>query len=131
MWIPAWMKELRVREVEFHRGFVGLVKVTARLLIEARSLNRLFTEAPIQHLDVVRLKSADQLKTLLESLGKNGHLEKLVSLRLDGQDLRDESVKLLENAPLQRLRWLSLAHNRIGENDLNALVSEGFSVRGL
>jgi len=88
---------------------VELIKVPAGLLREY--LNQLFAEAPIQHLDVVELEQPDRLKPLLDLLGENGHLEKLVSLRLDGQGLDDSSVETLENAAFGRLRWLSLAHN--------------------
>lgn len=54
------------------------MKVTARLLIEAQSLIRLFAEAPIQHLDVVELKSADQLKTLLGDYAGRIHFLELM-----------------------------------------------------
>ena len=126
-WIPPLFREFRLRRVEFHRGFVELIKIAVAPLLEYQ--NHLFEEAPIQHLDVVELESPDRLKMLLDSLEKNGHLEKLVSLGLDGQGLSDESIEVLENAAFKRLRWLSLAHNKIGEKGFSLLVEGKF--RGL
>ena len=123
-WIPSWFTEIGAREVEFHRGFVELLKIPAGLLREYR--NRLFTESPIQHLDIVELEPPDRLKPLLDLLGEEGHLQKIVSLRLDGQGLGDESVRTLQSAAFERLQWLSLAHNQIGEKGVSLLVQGRF-----
>jgi hypothetical protein len=123
-WIPSGFRQVDVREVEFHRGFVELIRLPASVLREYQ--NGLFREAPIQHLDVVELQSPDQLRPLLDSLEENGHLQKLVSLRLDGQGLDDESVETLGHAAFERLRWLSLAHNQIGPKGVSLLARERF-----
>jgi hypothetical protein len=123
-WIPPFFQKLDGLRVEFHRGFVELVQIAASSLREHQ--NRLFEEAPIQHLDIVKLESADRLQRLLESLDKAGQLEKLVSLGLDGQNLSDESIEVLQNTPFKRLQWLSLAHNKIGQKGFAMLVEGKF-----
>ncbi|EJO88064.1 hypothetical protein MCOL_V214079 [Mycobacterium colombiense CECT 3035] len=110
-WIPGLFRDLPLGEIEFHRGFVELLAVPAGTLREYQ--DRLFADAPIEHIDIVDLEGSQDLKSLLDSLAEYGHLQKLVSLGLDGQGLDDESVGILNGARFERLRWLSLEDNNI------------------
>lgn len=127
-WIPGLFIEFP--EVEFHRGFAELVAVHADILLNRQ--NQLFAEAPLQHVDILDLDGTQNnnirqdLKSLLDSLAENGHLQKLVSLGLDGQRLTDESVTILANARFERLRWLSLAYNQIDRRGIDILVRGRF-----
>jgi hypothetical protein len=49
----------------------------------------------------------------------------MVSLRLDGQNIRDEHVKYLDRESLASLRWLSLANNEIGY-DGALILTQGY-----
>ena len=123
LWIAETFESFRPRRAEFQRGFVEFVEMPAWAVGEYQGEQ--FREAPLQHVDIVELRSADQLRQLLDDLAHGGHLQRLVSLGLDGQRLDDESMLVLSDAKFVRLRWLSLAHNRIGPVGFQTLVNSG------
>jgi uncharacterized protein (TIGR02996 family) len=90
-WIQGWFSEFP--KVEFHRGFVELIAVPARILRDFQ--DQLFADAPIEHLDIVDLEGIRDLASLLYLLADHGHLEKLVSLGLDGQRLTGVDQRLV------------------------------------
>jgi uncharacterized protein (TIGR02996 family) len=124
LWMSAWFRDVGIRG-QFHRGFIELVRIRANVLLELQA--RLFEQAPIRHLDIVELSSADHLKRLLDSLEQNKHLSRVISMRLDGQGLRNEHMEMLHRPSLARLRWLSLAHNDIGEAGAMTLATQNFA----
>lgn len=121
-WIQGLLREFR--KVEFHRGFVELAAVPARILRD--NFAPLFEESPLQHLDIVELQDAQELRPLLGDLAESGYLQKLVSLGLDGQRLTNDSLRILSDAPFERLRWLSLAYNQINEGAADILLRGSF-----
>lgn len=120
-WIPESFDNFPLLKMEFNRGFVALVAVPAWGLMEYRRL--LFENAPVEHVDIVELNGDQQLQNLIGNLGQSGYLNRLVSLGLDGQLLTDRSLGILNNAPFERLQWLSLAHNQITEAGFQILLS--------
>jgi hypothetical protein len=120
-WVPGLFRDLPSPKAEFHRGFVELITVPAGTLRQRQ--NDLFAAAPLEHLDISKLEGEQDLLYLLASLAENDHLRKLVSLGLDGQRLTDESISILSGAPFDRLQWLSLAHNQIGQRGVDLLVT--------
>jgi hypothetical protein len=94
-----------------------------------RNYERLFSEFPIRHLDLVDLQHPELLEALIVKLETDGFLERMVSLRIDGQELEDSQIDLLDRPSLSNLRWLSLAHNNIGYEGALALTSQ--NLRGL
>jgi hypothetical protein len=119
-WIPDWYKEAGVRDPEFHRGFIECVTVPAYQLISSR--DRIFTQSPIRHLDIVELEAPELLEAAIVLLEGDGYLKHLISLRLDGQHLKDEHIEYLNNPSLSGLRWLSIAYNDIGYEGALALT---------
>lgn len=120
-WLSETFDNFRPQRSEFHRGFVDFVEMPAWAISEYQGQQ--FREAPIQHVDIVGISDTGQLRQLLNDLAQQGHLQKLISLGLDGQRLNDVSITVLSRAPFVRLRWLSLAHNRIGFDGFQTLLS--------
>jgi hypothetical protein len=108
----AWSGDAGIRNSEFHRGFVEAITVTETYLTMNRE--EIFAQSPIRHLDIVEL-DPDLLEVVVVLLDGGRYLDRMVSLRLDGQGLRDEHVELLNRPSLSGLRWLSLANNDIGQ----------------
>jgi hypothetical protein len=111
-WLPTWYGEADIRDAEFHRGFVEAITVSATSLMNRSE--EIFTQSPVRHLDIVDLGDPEILEAVLVLLEGDGYLDRMVSLRLDGQKIRDEHVKYLDRESLASLRWLSLANNKIG-----------------
>lgn len=113
---------------DFHRGFVGEVRLPVDRFLEVA--DRLLRTAPVQHLDLTAPH------TRLAELLRSPHVSRMVSLSLAGLGLDDEAAADLARAEqLRSLRWLSLAHNRIGRPGVDALaespVLAGLSVLDL
>jgi hypothetical protein len=49
---------------------------------------------------------------------------RIVSLNLDGQNLTDASIRHFGQYGLKNLRWLSIAHNQIGEAGVRSLAED-------
>jgi uncharacterized protein (TIGR02996 family) len=100
---------------EFDRGFVELVRLSARHFLERAP--RLFSLAPIRHLTLTDVRPD------AAALFASPHLQGIRSLDLDRCELGDAQVGLLAASPhLAQLRWLSLAENRIGLPGAEALA---------
>lgn len=113
----AWSAPISpfVQEVWFHRGFVELVGLPARDFLD--HADRLFSLAPIRHLDITDVR--DDLVELFAS----EHLAHIRSLGLSGCALGDADIEVLANSNhLGELWWLSLAKNRIGLDGADALA---------
>lgn len=111
-WMPPWYGEADIRNAEFHRGFVEAITISAMSLMNRRE--EIFTQSPVRHLDIVDLGDPQILEAIVVLLEGDGYLDHMVSLRIDGQNIRDEHVKYLNRESLAGLRWLSLANNDIG-----------------
>jgi hypothetical protein len=123
VWMPLWYGGVDVRNAEFHRGFVEAITIAAMSLMNQRE--EIFTQSPVRHLDIVDLGDPEILEALLVLLEGDGYLDRMVSLRLDGQNIRDEHVKYLDRESLAGLRWLSLANNNIG-HDGALILTKGY-----
>jgi hypothetical protein len=119
-WMPKWYEAAGIRDPEFHRGFIECVTVSASALREFQ--DNIFTQSPVRHLDIVELGQPKLLEAALFDLEKNRYLDRLVSLRLDGQHLENEHMEYLNRPSLSGLRWLSLTHNSIGYEGAAALT---------
>ena len=120
-WIPDLYRNEGVREVEFHRGFAERITVKAGTFFENRE--EVFLEAPLQHLDIVDISEDHTLRTLFDvRFVRNRAFHNVLSLRLDGQGITDDDVTFLSSLPWVNLRWLSLAHNEIGSDGVQALL---------
>jgi uncharacterized protein (TIGR02996 family) len=101
--------------LSFLRGFVEHVRMNAREFL--RNAERLYSCAPILHLDLV------ELKPHAREVFSSPLLDRIRSLRLTRNDLGDEEAQLLAaSAHLGRLRWLDLSHNRVGQAGLDAIT---------
>jgi len=104
-----------VQDVWFHRGFVELVVLPARDFLD--HADRLFSLAPIRHLDITDV--GDDLVELFAS----EHLAHIRSLGLSSCALGDADIEVLANSNhLVELWWLSLSDNRIGLDGADALA---------
>jgi uncharacterized protein (TIGR02996 family) len=104
-----WAGEIAelVDDFQYDRGFIELVVLDAARFLDLAQ--RLFSLAPIRHLDLTGVKP------VVEKLFTSPFLAGIRSLRVDGSGLDDKDVKLLASSKAScALRWLSLAHNRIG-----------------
>jgi hypothetical protein len=122
-WLPPWYGEADVRDPEFHRGFVEAITISGTSLMNRRE--EIFSQSPVRHLDIVDLGDPEILEAILVLLEGDGYLGRMVSLRLDGQKIRDEHVKYLDRESLAGLRWLSLANNDIGY-DGALILTQGY-----
>jgi hypothetical protein len=105
----VWAGEIAelVDDFRFDRGFVELVALDAARFLDLAQ--RLFSLAPIRHLDLTGVKP------VMEKLFTSQHLAGIRSLRVDGSGLDDKDMQVLASSEATReLRWLSLAHNQIG-----------------
>src|SRR3974390_2459626 len=105
----AWSAPLAVftRDVEFDRGFVELVSMSARQWLEQAPA--LFLAAPVRHLNLTGLGLPGD-----NVLGAQ-LLSRLRSLGADSCGLEDHHIKTLAANPAAAdLRWLSLMNNRLG-----------------
>ncbi len=99
--LAAW-----VDDVQFLRGFVGLVKLSAQSFVG--HADDILARAPVQHLDLAQVRDVD------EALADSPALGNIRSLRMDRGGLHDVHVQLLAaSAHAANLRWLSLAHNHL------------------
>lgn len=126
-WIPNWYGPEGIREVQFHRGFIECVTVRGAALLEPKTRRRLLDSAPVRHFNIVELEGDHDLRLILDGFLSDGAALRVMSLNLDGQNLTDESIKHLGQYGLKNLRWLSLAHNRIGELGVRALAEDSIS----
>jgi hypothetical protein len=110
-WTPTWYGEAGIRNAEFHRGFIEAITISETNLTDYSE--RIFAQSPIRHLDIVELLDPVILGPILVLLDRGRYLDRMVSLRIDGQNLRDEHVEYLNRPSLSGLRWLSLANNHI------------------
>ncbi len=124
-WIPKWYAEARIREIEFHRGFIESVTVPGGTLIQRKTRAELLMGAPIRHLNIIDIDGDGDFKLILEGFLGDGVAQRIASLNLDAQNLTDMSVFNLQQYNLRGLRWLSLAHNHIGEWGVRALADGG------
>ena len=123
-WIPEWYASEGIREVQFHRGFIECVTVGGAALLQPKTRNCLLNSAPVRHFNIIGLSGDADLKLILEGFFRDNACGRIVSLNLDGQNLTDESMLNLGQFGLKNLRWLSLAHNRIGELGVRALAED-------
>jgi hypothetical protein len=121
-WTPPRYRDLGIRNPQFHRGFMECIVVAARVLLELHT--QIFTLAPIRHLDLVDLPSGGALAKIFTSLSQHNYFGRIVSLRLDGQKIRDNDLQLLAREGPPNLRWLSLAHNEITIEGVRALMAD-------
>lgn len=126
-WTPRWYSESGIRDPEFHRGFVECVTATAVALLQRPIRAQLFRSGPISHLNLVEVGGDTDFSSILQGLSTDGFTSRLLSLRLDGQSLTDESLLALINARLPRLRWLSLVYNKFEERGVGALAEASVS----
>jgi uncharacterized protein (TIGR02996 family) len=118
-WAPVWAEPLRdhVLSSSFHRGFVGLVKMTAREFLA--NAETVFSRAPIQHLDLTGLADVN-----LRDLFTSPFLRRLRSLSLDRCGLESRDIPLLASSPsVITLRWLSLENNKLDLDGARALAA--------
>ncbi|HEV7485308.1 MAG TPA: TIGR02996 domain-containing protein [Thermoanaerobaculia bacterium] len=116
-----WAGELRdlVEQFEFHRGFIELVALPAAAFLERAQ--RLFTLAPIRHLNVTKMG------TSIDELFASPDLERLRSLSVEGCGLTDRDMFVIARSQrLRALRWLSVAQNRVGEAGATALADSPY-----
>jgi uncharacterized protein (TIGR02996 family) len=116
----AWAQPVRdlAQAWTFRRGFVEEVTLDAAGLL-ARA-PELYARAPILHLTLRGVRA--QARRLFES----PHLARVVSLRLDENQLGDDEARALAESPhLASLRWLSLYRNQIGQAGLEAIAASG------
>jgi uncharacterized protein (TIGR02996 family) len=101
---------------EFERGFVGLVRLTARQFLEQGP--QLYSLAPVLHLDITVLGDAagDFFASPL--------LCRIRSLSINQCRLGDHEMRILADSPrLGELRWLSVALNDIGLPGIEAMAA--------
>ncbi|MFN7920431.1 MAG: hypothetical protein U0Q16_10060 [Bryobacteraceae bacterium] len=114
-WWPGELVEAGVTSAQFQGGFVEHIVVDAGRLIE--QAEAIFACAPIRHLT---LRGA---KGYLSRLANLAQLARLESLDLANNDLDDRDVALIAGARCPRLRWLSLAANRITMAGVRSLAA--------
>jgi len=121
----AWMRELHSRALarfgtewsngvaafvdgyEFERGFVGLVKMSAKGFAENSAV--VFDAAPIRHLDLTKGGDMDQRFFTLKTFSR------LRSLAMDECGLHDSHIRwVIDAGQVAGLRWLSLKKNQLG-----------------
>ena len=121
-WTPAWFRDVGIREAQFHRGFVECITVSAPTLLQHQQ--SIFANAPIRHLDIVELPKG-KLQDMLDNLAPSKNsLGRLISLRLDGQEIDDNDIEILIRAPWTKLRWMSLANNEITKSGAQTLTDD-------
>jgi uncharacterized protein (TIGR02996 family) len=121
----AWAGPLAelVEGYSFQRGFIGLVKMRARSFLEHGE--RLFTLAPVQHLDLVGVRDVDEKLFFSPLLGR------LRSLSMNACGLHDLHLQMLAASPeVRNLRWLSVADNHLSLAAAEALAESKF-LKGL
>lgn len=92
--------------VEYVRGFMGLVKTSAKQFID--HADDILAHAPIQHLDLTGVRDVD------EALADAPALAHIRSLRMDDCGLYDLHIQLIAASPYAKnLRWLSVARNNL------------------
>ncbi len=114
----AWDATLRsmVGSVEYDRGFVELVRVSASVWRDQGGSIRQM--APVRHLDLV---GAGALEPAF--LGSDA-LAGIRSLLMDRDELTDAHVAALASSPhVGDLRWLSIAHNELTDKSGVALAA--------
>ncbi len=100
---------------EFNRGFVELVKLSARDFLENAA--RLFEAAPIYHLELSSVTNA------AAELFASNYLGRMRSLQMDNCGLNDGHLQLLAASPqVAELRWLSVRDNEIGMAGITAMA---------
>lgn len=100
----------------FRRGFIELIRITARGFLDHAA--QLFAAAPIRHMDLTGVRD------VTEELFASPYLGRLRSLSMDGCGLRDIHLHMLASAPqVTRLRWLSVADNRLSLAAAEALAA--------
>ena len=100
---------------EFERGFVGLVRLTARQFLEQGG--RLYSLAPVLHLDITGLGDG------ADDFFASPLLGRIRSLSINQCRLGDREMRILADSPsLGELRWLSVALNDIGMPGIEAMA---------
>jgi uncharacterized protein (TIGR02996 family) len=123
-WVPEGYGRIGVQNPHFYRGFIELVTVPAKALLNPNDREELMGSAPIRHLNIVELAGDEELKMIINRFDWL-EASRILSLNVDGQNLTDKSALLLATSKLQRLRWLSLAYNEIGQPGVRALAESG------
>jgi hypothetical protein len=119
-WIPEPFRASGIQDQQFYRGFLEKITIPAPSLVELNSAA--FQMSPIEHLNIINMGKNHRLAALLKRLAKNGLLDRLVSLVLDGQGLDDRDADALIYMHCPRLKWLSLAYNRFEQKGVSRLV---------
>lgn len=113
----VWAEELShfVEGYTFVRGFIGLIKISARSLIQNAAA--IEASAPIQHMDLTGVRDVS------EDLFMLPFLLKLHSLSMDNCGLYDFHLRLLADSPqVVRIGWLSVADNHLELGGAEALA---------
>lgn len=117
-WRPKWDDDAaaRVQEYCFHRGFVELIRISGSDFQKAAS--KLFTKAPIRHLDFV--STAGRWR----HLSNDENLSTIRSISISNNNLTDEDVGwFVRSRYLTNLRWLSLSNNDIKEDGVRSIIA--------
>jgi hypothetical protein len=122
-WVPLWFVEADVRDPEFDRGFVESITVNCSALRNPNFLGQLLSTAPIRHFNLVAARDEDQVLDAIRTLVEFSGRERILSLRIDGQNLTDKTPQFLADSRLINLQWLSLAYNEIGIEGTRALAT--------
>jgi uncharacterized protein (TIGR02996 family) len=113
-----WTAPVRdqVTRARLHRGFVEEISLGAPdFLARAEALYRI---APVLHLNL--LDAAGAMREVCASPA----LARIVSIRLDGQQIGDEGARAIADSPhLRKLTWLDLGENGVTRAGLEALFA--------
>lgn len=108
-----------VEGYSFQRGFIGQVTMSARNFLDHGE--RMFSLAPIQHLDLTGVRDVNEALFFSPLLGK------LRSLVMDDCGLHDLHLQMLAASPeVTNLRWLSVAENNLGMAAAEALAGSRY-----
>jgi hypothetical protein len=105
----------------FDRGFVELVEMSVPQIVD-EGLIRVVERAPIQHVDVLPPRGDVNPAVLFRSLQQQAGPQ-LVSLGLARLDLGDDDIGSLTQSIWPRLRWLSLAGNRLTHRGVGRIAA--------
>lgn len=105
---------------KIHSFTVDLWKcVTVPAYILAKNHQAIFGAVPIRHLDITEIAEENTLESFLQPL-RPADVGKIVSLRLDGQQIGDQDLVYLLRR-FEKLQWLSIRHNHITKQSAREL----------